>query len=163
MLTLIGGALLFTAMAYIGITVKNLYKQRLELLKYIDDFAVFAEREITLYKTPVNIIIAKFKILKGEDREQLLNRYIALTDKSYLSIYGLTNTLYLRKADRQLISDFLLNLGKGNYAEEIKYIESFIKDIGNLREEAANLLRVEGRLYSRLLMLVGIALMIIVV
>ena len=163
MLTVVAGGLIFAAMTYLGIIVKNQYALRVKFLKYMLDFAGFMQREVTLYKTPISVVIGKFLSLKDNSKEKLLRGYLEHKDKSYMKIYELTDCIYLKRADRQIITDFLVNMGKGNYSEEKKFIEQFIKDLEGLKSDAALSLGKDGTLFGRLLALVGIALMIIVV
>lgn len=164
MLSVIAGALIFAAMTYIGVLVKNQYALRLKMMKYMSEFSNFMLREITLYKTPIEMVINKFISLKENDKEKIMINYLELkTDKSYEKIYELTDYIYLKKNDRQIISDFLINMGKGNLREEKKFLEQFIRDIEIIKGEASAQLDKDGKLASQLLALIGIALMIIVV
>lgn len=162
MISVIAGGLIFSAMIYAGILVKNQYALRYKNLKEINDFASFMLREISMYKTPVNSIIDKFTIDKDKSNN-ILVMYKEQVNKDFNNIYQLTDHIYFMDKDRQLITGFLSNIGKANLKEEKKLIENFIKEINLLVIESKTALDKDGKLYSQLLALIGFAIMIIVV
>lgn len=164
MASVIAGAMLFVAMSYIGLIVKNQYKMRHKFIKDMQQFANYTLREVTHYKTPINTIIEKYMLTNNSIIVSMLTKYKDLeVIKTYQGIYDTTNYLYLKKSDRALITNFLQNIGKSSYSEEIKHIQVFISEICMLESQANEALTKEGRLYFQLLSLIGLALMIIVV
>jgi stage III sporulation protein AB len=163
MLSVIAGALIFAALTYSGFIVKGQYSARLDTLQHLHDFVIYMSREVSLYKTPVTNVIANYLSLKPGKKDNLLIKFIELKIRDYPSIYKLSDYVYLKKNDRRIITELFMNLGRGDYREEQKNLERFTLELETIRQDAFSMKDREGRLYQRLLSLLGFALMIIVV
>ena len=162
MITFIGGAFIFAGLAYIGMLVRNQFRERLIFMEYMYNFATYMLREVKQYKSKISDIVNNYCALYGKDKLGILDFYIN-KDKLFNSIYESTDNICLRIGDRNIITSFLSNLGKGIYSQELMHIEQFISDITRLTDESKERLSVQGKLAVQLLTLLGFAVMIIVI
>lgn len=162
MISVVAGGLIFIAMTYVGIGVKKIFEQRYKTMQYFFEFAKFADREISIYKTPINQIVNKFNLISNY-KIDLLNKFLQLEIKNYDNCYKICDILCLKKSDKHQIANFLNHLGKGNYNEELKHLQSFIGNAKTISSKAKESLDKDGKLATKLFALMGIGLMIIVV
>lgn len=167
MLSVIAGALLFVGSLYTGAGVKRYYKIRMRYFEETVNLCNLLTDEITNLKTPLLKIFDNFILTKKDELSkhiatfsELLQREVT-PDKS--AVLNILDVFYLKRAERSVIADFLLTLGKSRAESQASNIKHYQNKLDELFKRAKEAYRVQGTLAYKLGILLGIALMIIVV
>ncbi len=158
MLRLILGIIIFLFSIYVGIIIKRNYQNKDKILEEILDFATFVQGEIAFFGTQINELIAKY--CKSENN--LLTKVLTnvhIPDKCTKEDYVCP---YLNEKNKNLLSEFIINLTKLNSYSQKEYITNFKNKI--LQEIKISKQEVEskGDIYKKLSPVVGLAIAIII-
>lgn len=158
MLRLILGIIIFLFSIYIGILIKRNYQNKNKILEEILDFVAFVQGEITFFGTQINDLIAKY--CSSENNlltKALIN--IHIPDKCLAENY---NSSYLSEKNKNLLSEFIINLTKLNSYSQKEYIANFknkiLQEINVSKQEVES----KGDIYKKLSPIIGLAIAIII-
>lgn len=160
---LFGGALCFVS-TYLGITVKKYYDKRYAYLKDFCGFLSALEDNMTYAKDDITIVSDRYaESVKGLF-SKCLSAYsdnIKTSSKSDLSIDTVFSVKYLKKSEKNYICEFFKKLGSMDYESQLSRTKLARSESAKLCEKALNDSKTTGVMFSKLGLLLGIAIMII--
>lgn len=165
MYRVIGGGLLCLASGYVGIQIQNRFKQRAEFYDDFKSYLEFSENGISAYKSPVTDILKDFSCLETKSKE--FSRMISEVSAAYSGASGretvseITSKV-LKKSDVKLFCDYFKNVGKTSLADEL----SLLRSVKNIVSENLKIAKCEtekkGKMYFKLSVVLGLAVMLVV-
>lgn len=163
-LRLIAGGILALVSSYIGLLVKNGYKENTRLFKDLVDFADGFKRELSFEKTSVIDFCTTFKEGKKSKISDLLDQYIADLQKEGKFSRDVEHwTLaHLKKEEKSEVLTFLNGLGKTPTKEQISFVEKGEEIFKARLKNAEENEKKKGNMFFKLFVLLGVALMVIV-
>lgn len=164
MLDLILGGILCFISTYIGITGKLYYDKRYRFLK---DFVAFLQdlKDNMVYsKDNLISIAAKFvQQNKGDICKALVlyKEILAKGENTEKNIKDIFDYKYLKKGERAFVNEFFLTLGTLDYDNQIAKVNLTMVQAEKLRDKAEKDSKTTGAVLSKLGLLAGIAIMLI--
>lgn len=166
MLEIIAGALLMTACAYGGVSIKRIFRIRRDTAAFFEEFVQLLKTEVRHLKTPVAQVIELYCAGKKGTGCDMLKKFLASRADGVLTaseLKGRIKSIYLSEADNMLIASFLFALGRYDYESELMLLERYSTQFTARKKTAEDELVKKGGMYYKLGVLMGLALMIIVV
>ncbi len=164
MLDLVFGGVLCFISTYVGITVKQYYDKRYSYIKDFKEFSIALQDNITYAKDDVALVAERYLVNAKGAFAKSLNEYtcaIKNNAKSEALSNGIFNAKYLKKGEREFIKDFFATLGTLDYDSQLAKIKLTLKESEHLEEKALKDSKTTGVMFSKLGLLLGIAVMII--
>lgn len=157
------GGLLALVCSYIGILVKNGYKENTILYKDLTEFCDSFKRELTYQKTAVIDFCTNFAVGRKGKIKGLLDEYVdELKREGQFSRDSEKWTLaHLKKDEKQEVINFLSGLGKTPQNEQISFVEKSGELFKSRRTMAEEKEKKKGNMFFKLFVLLGVALMVI--
>lgn len=164
MLRLVIGGIICFLCAYLGIVGKKYYDKRLGYLKSCFDFILLLFDGISYSKDSLPQIAKRF--LAGGKGAFYCNlaEYVELAQEGEVdekSVSDCFDCKYINKSDRVFFKEFFVGLGKFDYDTQISKIELCKSQLSKMIEKAEKDCKTTGNLLSKLGLIVGIAVMII--
>lgn len=158
----IGGILCFIS-TYLGITGKSYYDKRYKYLADFNDFLLSLIDGISYSKDRLPEIAKKYLSSSKGQFGKNLSEYLSLieTCQEGEKIGKCFDCKYLKKSDKEYFKDFFLSLGKVDYDTQISRLNLSKAEIGKMLSKAEKDCKSTGNLLSKLGLLLGIAIMII--
>ncbi|MDE5990766.1 MAG: stage III sporulation protein AB [Clostridia bacterium] len=158
----IGGILCFIS-TYLGITGKRYYDKRYRYLSDFNDFLLALIDGISYSKDRLSEISKKYlastKGLFGKNLNEFL--YLIESSQEEDKIAKCFDCKYLKRADKEYFKEFFLTLGKLDYDTQISRLNLSKAEIEKMLSKAEKDCKSTGNLFSKLGLLLGIAIMII--
>lgn len=164
MLDLVFGGVLCFISTYVGITVKQYYDKRYHYLRDFREFAIALEDNLTYAKDNIATVADKYLQNNKGGFAKCLEEYseeIKHGNKNGETTDGIFNAKYLKKGERNFIREFFRTLGTLDYDSQLSRIKLTLKESEHLLEKALKDSKTTGVMFSKLGLLIGIALMII--
>lgn len=164
MLDLVFGGVLCFISTYVGITVKQYYDKRYYYLRDFREFAIALEDNLTYAKDNISTVADKYLQNNKGGFAKCLEEYsneIKHSTKNDETTDGIFNAKYLKKGERNFIKDFFRTLGTLDYESQLSRIKLTLKESEHLSDKALKDSKTTGVMFSKLGLLIGIALMII--
>ena len=150
--------------SYIGVLVKNGYKENTKLYKDLVQFCDNFKQELSYQKTALIDFCVGFSKEKKSKIADLLDEYVNELKKEGVFSKNVDdwNIAHLKRGEKQDLLTFLGGLGKTPTNEQISFVEKsaemFKSRLRNAEEEEKK----KGNMFFKLFVLLGIALMVIV-
>lgn len=163
-LRLIAGGLLALVSSYIGLLVKNGYKENTRLFKDLVAFADEFKRELSFEKTSLISFCTAFKEGKKSKITELLDQYIVelKSEGQFSRDVDKWTLAHLKKEEKSEVLTFLNGLGKTPAKEQIAFVEKNESLFKTRLKQAEENEKKKGNMFFKLFVLLGIALMVIV-
>ena len=164
MLDLVFGGVLCFISTYVGINVKQYYDKRYYYLRDFREFAIALEDNLTYAKDNIATVADKYLQNNKGGFAKCLEEYseeIKHGNKNNETTDGIFNAKYLKKGERNFIREFFRTLGTLDYDSQLSRIKLTLKESEHLSEKALKDSKTTGVMFSKLGLLIGIALMII--
>lgn len=164
MLDLVFGGVLCFISTYVGITVKQYYDKRYAYIRDFKEFLIALQDNITYAKDDVTLVADKYLAnTKGAFAKSLEEYTAAIKNntKNEVLSNGIFSVKYLKKGEREFVKDFFATLGTLDYDSQLAKIKLTLKESEHLEEKALKDSKTTGVMFSKLGLLLGIALMII--
>lgn len=164
MLDLVFGGVLCFICTYVGITVKQYYDKRYVYLKDFKEFVLSLEDNLTYAKDDVTVVADRYLLnAKGAFAKSLeeYSESVKQGGKSDEAVNRIFSVKYLKKGERDYIRDFFRTLGTLDYDSQLARTKLTLKESEHLEEKALKDSKTTGTLFSKLGLLIGIAVMII--
>ena len=158
----IGGILCFIC-AYLGIVGKNYYDKRFKYLADFNDYLLALIDGISYSKDRLPEITKKYLTTSKKQFANDLSEYLRLIEsgESEDKIAKCFDCKYLKKGDKEYFKDFFLTLGKVDYDTQISRLNLSKAETQKMLTKAEKDCKTTGNLLSKLGLLLGIAIMII--
>ncbi len=160
MLSFATGIALFALSAYFGLLYKKRYKQRALFYAEMYDFAIYLTEQIAYSKTPLPVIFKSFAAGKESIFRCLINDYCAELIENAPKEYAIK---HLGQGETREVIEFLRGLGKTDAENQLRNLSEQKQRIGTKKEITASEEIKRGKLYFKIAVIIGIALLIIVI
>lgn len=159
----IGLALLLLASLF-GIGIANGYKRRLKFLCDMDSFLLFLQGNCAFLQDSFRKVLTSQKSVYGIDFNQFLSDLETNLDKrdKYLSEWQSTQKI-ISKDEAKFIAEVLLNFGKLDSSSQIEELKNAKRNWNEKIQSARVLTNSKGTMATKLGIILGIGLFIIVV
>ena len=157
--SLIPSSLLFIAASLLGTGIKNRYKKRYIIMKEFYELTVFTEREISV-RRPIYEIMDKFQQSCDKSFVPVIAAMKSEMQKGGVSTESLG--VNLNAVERSAFSDYM-RLGSKPNGKDVEIIAQVKQAAQEFKNKAQDSVNKEGKMYFRLCVIAGIALMILVV
>ena len=163
-LRLIAGGLLALVSSYIGILVKNGYKEKTRIYKDLVLFTEEFKRDLSFQKTALTDFCTSFADGKKSKIKELLQEYVDELKKAgqFSRDADKWSLAHLKKDEKEEVLTFLNGLGKTPTAEQISFVERSGERFKERLKQAEENEKKKGNMFFKLFVLLGIALMVIV-
>lgn len=158
------GTLICFILGFIGIKMSSFYRKKYNFIKDWKKLNEELEIQISFNKKSLQEIIDTFSA-KSEDFSNILDNYkeyISNTKDDDFLIHKIEKNLFYKKYKSSL-TDYFLTLGKIDYLSQLKLLQNYNKILDDYLNEATKELKSKGGLYSKIGLLIGIMIMIIMV
>ena len=158
----IGGILCFIS-TYLGITGKNYYDKRYKYLSDFNDYLLSLIDGISYSKDRLPEISKKYLLSTKGAFGKNLNEYINFLESNQdeEKISKCFDSKYLKKSDKIYLNDFFKSLGKVDYDTQLSRLNLSKSEIEKMLIKAEKDCKSTGNILSKLGLLLGIAIMII--
>ncbi len=158
----IGGILCFIS-AYLGIIGKSYYDKRYRYLSDFNDFLLLLIDGISYAKDRLPEITKKYIASSKGEFSRNLNNYIVVIESTQEKekISKCFDSKYLKKIDKAYLSEFFTALGKFDYDTQLSRLNLCKAEMEKTLIKAEKDCKSTGNLLSKLGLLLGIAIMII--
>lgn len=159
----IGGVLCFIS-TYLGIIGKMYFDKRYKFVVDFVDFLINLNDNMSYSKDNLPQIIDRYTEQNKGDLCRILSQYKSLLTKGSVNteeINKVFNYKYLKKGERSLITEFFASLGKIDYDTQLSRLNLTKAQAEKLREKAEKESKSTGAMLSKLGLLLGIAIMIL--
>ena len=158
----IGGILCFIS-AYLGIVGKSYYDKRYKYLADFNDFLLALIDGISYSKDRLPEISKKYLSSSKGQFAKNLSEYLNIieTSPNDEKLVKCFDCKYLKKGDKEYFKDFFLTLGKLDYDTQMSRLNLSKAEIQKMLTKAEKDCKSTGNLLSKLGLLLGIAIMII--
>lgn len=151
---------LFALSAYFGLYQKKRCTLRAAFYSELYDFAIFLSEQIAYSKTPLPAIFQNFALGKTGAFRELLDVYSGELAGKVPEEYKLK---FLNEAEKNETLVFFRGLGKQDAERELAKLGESKQRIKTKKEITEAEVKSKGKLYFKLAVIIGIALMIIVI
>lgn len=151
---------LFALSAYFGVHYKKRCSLRAAFYSDLYDFAIFLSEQIAYSKTPLPTIFRDFALGKTGAFSELINAYSIELAGGTPEEYKLK---FLNEAEKNEALVFFRGLGKADAERELAKLGENKQRIKSKKEITESEVKSKGKLYFKLAVIIGIALMIIVI
>ena len=157
--------IIFVCIAYIGYSIKTIYKNKYNFFNSLLDFVIFLKNEIKNNKNSLLNIISNYQKSNSNILTSFLNKYIdVLNNKQYINIKNIIpKSIFLSNEEIVFIENLFNNIGKYDYDTELEYLSKTISNIEKYKEKAKEDLIKKGDLYFKLSIMLAISIVLIVV
>lgn len=158
----IGGILCFIS-TYLGITGKSYYDKRYKYLADFNEFLLALIDGISYSKDKLQEISKKYLASAKGAFGKNLSEYLSLIESGAdgEKISKCFDCKYLKKCDKEYFKEFFLTLGKLDYDTQISRLNLSKAEMQKMLSKAEKDCKSTGNLLSKLGLLLGIAIMII--
>ena len=153
------GLALFALSSYIGLRYKKRCVLRASFYSELYDFASYLAEQIAYSKTPLPALFKSFSLGKESAFAELLTAYFAELVGKIPEEYKVKG---LSEAEKTELFTFFRNLGKSDAERELARLAESKQRFKIKKETAEKEVGQKGKLYFKLAVIIGIALMIIV-
>lgn len=160
MLNIAIGIVLFTICSYIGLRYKKKCTARAAFYSELFDFCLYLTEQIAYSKTPLPTIFRSFSLGKNSEISQLLLDFCDELQQSEPKEYVIK---YLNEYEISEVLIFFRSLGKTDAENQLIKLAESKQRIKNKKELTQSEQTSKGKLYFKLAVIIGIALLIIVV
>jgi stage III sporulation protein AB len=163
-LRLIAGGILALVSSYIGVIVKNGYRENTKLIKDLVLFCEEFKRELSYQKTSVIDFCNKFKEGKKSKISDLIEEYVKQLESvgQFSMDIDKWNLAHLKNSEKQEVLAFLNGLGKSPTEEQISFVERNCALFKDRQKQAEENEKKKGNMFFKLFVLLGVAIMVIV-
>ena len=163
-LRLIAGGILALVSSYIGLLIKNGYKENTAIDKGLCEFCDSFKRELTFEKTAVIDFCRKFSEGQKGKITNLINEYTESLQREgqFKRDVNKWDIAHLKSEDKQDIVTFFNGLGKSPTKEQVAFVEKYGELFKSRLANATEQEKKKGGMYFKLFVLLGVALMVIV-
>ena len=163
-LRLIAGGIIALVSSYVGILVKNGYKDNTKLYKDLIEFCDLYKGELSYEKATLIDIISRFCANKKGKTADIFKEYAKDMQSSgqFFRDVEKWNVAHLKKEQKQEILDFLNGLGKSGTTEQMSFVNKHLESFSKRKKQAEEDEKKKGNMFFKLFVLLGIALMVIV-
>ena len=164
MLDLVFGGILCALCTYLGMVAKQYYDKRYAYLKDFADFLSVLLDNMTYTKDNIVYVIEKYT---GQNKGQFckdINKYASIVKSGSVDAKNISDIFackYLKKTEKAYISTFFSTLGTMDYDSQLARTKLSLAESEKLRDKAHKDSKSTGVMISKLGLLLGIAIMII--
>ncbi len=164
MLDLVFGGILCALCTYLGMVAKQYYDKRYAYLKDFADFLSVLLDNMTYTKDNIVYVIEKYT---GQNKGQFckdINEYASIVKSGSVDAKDISDIFackYLKKTEKAYISTFFSTLGTMDYDSQLARTKLSLAESEKLRDKAYKDSKSTGVMFSKLGLLLGIAIMII--
>lgn len=164
MLDLVIGGILCFISTYLGIVGKQYYDKRFRFLRDFVSFLINLSDNLTYTKDNLPYVIDKYAEQNKGAFCEALNKY-----KNYLiegknsaeEIKEVFGYKYLKKGEKSYLAEFFVTLGKMDYDSQVAKLNLAKTQAEKMRDKAENDSKTTGTVLSKLGLLLGISIMLI--
>ncbi len=159
----IGLALLMIS-SFLGFALASGYKRRLKFLCDMDNFLMFLQGNCAFMQDSFLKVLSSQKSTYGQDFNQFLNNLDKNLNNREKFLGDWQNTQkIISKDEAKFIAEFLLNFGKLDSISQIEEIKSAKQNFTGKLQSASKLVGTKGTMATKLGIILGIGLFIIVI
>ncbi|MDE6189013.1 MAG: stage III sporulation protein AB [Clostridia bacterium] len=160
----LGGILCFIS-AYLGIVGKNYYEKRYKYLASFNDYLLALVDGISYSKDRLPEISKKYLAQSKGGFSKDLQSFISVIERvgEEEKIENCFNCKYLKKQDKAYFNDFFSSLGKVDYDTQLSKLNMSKAEMEKILAKAEKDKKTTGNVLSKLGLLIGITIMIILV
>lgn len=161
MLKLICGGVIAVSLAYIGLGIKKYYKARAKLFEDCLKFVELLCDEISYAKPTLDKIIDEFLAGNQSEFTNVLKKYRqGLADGKTASDIKISSK-YLLQSERELLTDFLQNLGRFDAKTQLNNLAGYKVKIEKIKVRTEEKSNINGNMAFKLMVLAGIVVLIV--
>lgn len=160
MLNFVIGIALFALSSFFGLNYKKKCKERAKFYKELYEFNLHLSEQISYAKTPLPQIIISFAMLKDSLFAGLLKDFGKELNMGAQGDYAIK---YIGENEKEEVLRFLRGLGKTDADNQLISLAEDKQWIKARKDSAENEEITKGKLYYKLAVILGIALLIIVI
>ncbi|NCA67507.1 MAG: hypothetical protein EOM87_05530 [Clostridia bacterium] len=154
------GIMLFAVSTYFGLYYRRRCRLRAQLYAELYEFSLYLTEQISYSKTPLPLIFSTFSLGKNTEFAALLLEYSKEFEQKEPTEYALK---HINDREKSEILSFFRGLGKTDVDNQIKKLSEQKQWIKNKKEITQTEETTKGKLYFKLAVIIGIALLIIVI
>ena len=156
---LIAGGLLALICCYIGLLIKRRYSARVKFFKSATDFCRMLQDELSMRKTPMPEICAKFLDGRKGQFEDYLSEWCEKA-KTHEDV-DKDKCRLLKNDETKDLTTFLCNLGKTDLKDQLSHVSHYEKCFEKKTDECEEQNKKTGSMYFKLCVLLGLAVILI--
>lgn len=160
-LRLIAGGLLALIACYIGVLVKRRYAKRVTFFKSACEFSSCLATELSLKKTPMPEIAAKFLQGRAGEFESCVECWINLAKSGGIYSFENANVSILKTDEKKQLVSFFSMLGKTDLNDQLSHAGYYKNLFEQKQKTCIEENKKLGNMYFKLCVLAGIAIMLI--
>lgn len=160
MLNFAVGIVLFALSSFFGLNYKKKCRERTKFYKELYEFTLLLYEQISYAKTPLPQIIKSFILLKESMFSELLMKFGEEIERGVKSEYAIK---FITEKELMEVLTFLRGLGKTDAENQMISLGESKQWINAKKEFAEKEEQTKGKLYYKLAIIIGIALLIIVI
>ncbi len=165
MLRVVAGGLICVSCGYVGMQIERRYRCREKFYSDFLKYLTFARGKISSLKLPQTQIIAEF--LKNGNCGSEFKKMLEAVQTAYATSGGreIVETISLKelgKRENAVFSDYFKNSGKLSVEDELRHLSETLNTVSERLTQAKEAANKEGRMYFKLSVVVGLAVMLAV-